>query len=186
HGANAYLLDQFVKDGSNHRSDAYGGPIQNRARLPLEVAKAVVGVWGPKRVGYRIAPYASMYSVSDSNPVETFSYLTRELNALELAYLHVVEAIAGPMAQPAETSRITPVLRNKFNSALMVNGGYDADSGNDVIARGEADLVSFGVSFLANPDLPERLRENAPLNAPDFDTFYTGEEKGYIDYPVLA
>lgn len=185
HGANGYLLDQFLKDGSNHRTDDYGGSIQNRARLPLEVAKAVVGVWGPNRVGYRIAPYFSTYSMSDSNPVETFSYLTRELNALELAYLHVVEAIAGPMAQPAETSRITPVLRKKFKGTLMVNGGYDADSGNDVIERDEADLVSFGVPFLANPDLPERFRKSAPLNEPDFDTFYSGEEKGYIDYPML-
>ncbi len=186
HGANGYLLDQFMKDGSNHRNDAYGGSIQNRARLPLEVAEAVAGVWGPQRVGYRVAPYAFMYSVSDSSPVETFSYLAQELNALKLVYLHVVEPIAGPMAPPVEKTRITPILRKKFKGTLMVNGGYDADSGNDVIASGEADLVSFGVPFLANPDLPERFKKNAPLNAPDFDTFYTGEEKGYIDYPMLG
>lgn len=186
HGANAYLLDQFIKDGSNHRTDAYGGSIANRARLPLEVARAVIEVWGAHRVGYRIAPHATSHSISDSTPVETFSFLAEQLSRLGLGYLHVVEAIAGPMALPAEKVRTTPILRQKFSGALMVNGGYAADTGNAVIESGEADLVSFGIPFLANPDLPERFRTGAPLNAPDFATFYTGEEHGYIDYPALG
>jgi N-ethylmaleimide reductase len=186
HGANGYLLDQFLRDGSNHRTDAYGGSIQNRARLPLEITEAVIGVWGAQRVGYKLSPHFTMFSMSDSNPVETFSYLTEQLDALQLAYLHVGEAIAGPMAAPAGTVRITPILREKFSGALIVNGGYDANSGNAAIARGEADLVAFGVPFLANPDLPARYWKNAPLNAPDQATFYAGEEKGYIDYPTLS
>ena len=186
HGANGYLLDQFIKDGSNHRTDAYGGAIANRARLPLEVAEAVIDVWGPRKVGYRIAPHFSGYSVSDSTPVDTFSYLAEELSRLGLGYLHVVEAIAGPMALPDGKVRTTPVLRQKFTGAFMVNGGYNADSGNAAIETGQADLVSFGVPFLANPDLPERFRTNAPLNQADFASFYAGEERGYIDYPTLG
>ncbi len=185
HGANGYLLDQFLRDGSNHRTDAYGGSIRNRARLPLEVTRAVIGVWGPKRVGYKISPYFSNFSMSDSNPVETFSYLALELSKLKLGYLCNSEAIAGPMAIPAGVVRTTPILRGKFRGTYMVNGGYDAISGNAVIERGEADLVAFGVLFLANPDLPDRFRRNAPLNPPDIATFYAGEEKGYIDYPTL-
>lgn len=185
HGANGYLLDQFLKDGSNKRTDAYGGNIQNRARLPLEVAEAVIGVWGPERVGYRVASYNSNHSMSDSDPVETLSYLAEELSTLKLGYLHLVEAIAGPMAPPAGAVRLTPILRRKFKGTYTVNGAYTAESGNAVIEQGEADLVAFGVPFLANPDLPERFRSNTPLNEPDFATFYAGEEKGYIDYPTL-
>jgi N-ethylmaleimide reductase len=186
HGANGYLLDQFLRDGSNHRTDAYGGSIPNRARFPLEVVEAILGVWEPQRVGYKVSPHFSMFSMSDSNPVETFSYLAEQLDRLQIGYLHVGEAIAGPMAAPAGTVRITPILREKFSGALIVNGGYDAQSGNAVIARGEADLVAFGVPFLANPDLPTRYSKNASLNAPDQATFYAGEEKGYIDYPTLS
>ncbi|MEA3026952.1 MAG: N-ethylmaleimide reductase [Alphaproteobacteria bacterium] len=189
HGANGYLLDQFLRDGSNHRTDAYGGSLPNRVRFPLEVAEAVAGVWGAERVGYRIAPYFAMYSMSDSNPIETFSYLTERLSELGLGYLHVLEAVGGPMATPASTVRALPILRQKFNGAVIVNGGYDLDTGNAVIARGEADLVAFGVPFLANPDLPVRFRRRAPLNKPDQATFYaaeTGDEKGYIDYPAMA
>ncbi|MEA2987789.1 MAG: N-ethylmaleimide reductase [Alphaproteobacteria bacterium] len=188
HGANGYLLDQFLRDGSNKRTDAYGGSIQNRARLPLEVANAVIDVWGADRVGYKLSPHFSMYSMSDSNPIETFSYLAEQLSTLGIAYVHASEAVAGPMAAPAGTIRITPILREIFDGTLMVNGGYDARSGNDAIARGEADLVAFGVPFLANPDLPARYLKNAQLNAPDQETFYAGDEdeKGYIDYPALT
>jgi N-ethylmaleimide reductase len=186
HGANGYLLDQFLRDGSNRRTDAYGGSIQNRARFPLEVTEAVIDVWGAQRVGYKLAPHFAMFSMSDSNPVETFSYLAGQLNRLGVGYLHIGEAIAGPMAAPAGTVRVTPILRDIFSGSVIVNGGYDARSGNAAIARGEADLVAFGVPFLANPDLPARYWKNAPLNSPDQSTFYSGEEKGYIDYPVLA
>ena len=186
HGANGYLLDQFLRDGSNRRTDAYGGSIQKRARFPLEVVEAVGGVWGSQRVGYKLSPHFAGYSMSDSNPQETFSYLAEQLDRLRIAYLHVGEAIAGPMAAPPGTARVTPILRDKFNGAMIVNGGYDAQSGHAAIARGEADLVAFGVPFPANPDLPARFRKNASLNAPEQATFYAGEEKGYIDYPALA
>jgi len=184
HGANGYLLDQFLRDGSNRRTDAYGGSIANRARFPLAVVDAVTGVWGPQRVGYKLSPYFSGYSMSDSNPLETFSFIASELSKRGLLYLHVTEPL-GSAAAP-ETVRATPVLRDTFNGALIVNGGYDAHSGNAAIARGEADLVAFGVPFLANPDLPTRYRGGSELNTPDQATFYAGEEKGYIDYPGLA
>jgi N-ethylmaleimide reductase len=186
HGANGYLLDQFLRDGANRRSDIYGGSIQNRARLPLEVAEAVVGVWGASRVGYKVSPNGTVYSMSDSDPIRTFSYLATELSHLGIGYLHVTEPIAGPTAVPAEVTRALPVLRKMFKGTLIANGGYDARSGSAAIAQGEADLIAFGVPFLANPDLPLRYLKNAPLNAPDFATFYAGEEKGYVDYPALA
>jgi N-ethylmaleimide reductase len=186
HGANGYLLDQFLRDGSNRRTDAYGGSVENRARLGLEVADAAIGVWGPQRVGYKLSPYFSGYSMSDSNPIETFSFIAAQLSKRGLLYLHVSEAVAGPMAAPAGTRRATPILREAFDGTLIANGGYDSASGQAVIARGEADLVAFGVPFLANPDLPVRYQTNAGLNAPDQATFYAGEEKGYIDYPGLA
>src|SRR5215207_2155424 len=186
HGANGYLLDQFLRDGSNRRTDVYGGSFQNRARFPLEVTEAILGVWEPHRVGYKLSPHFTGYSMSDSNPVETFSYLARELNRLQIGYLHIGEAIAGPMTAPAGTVRVAPIMRDIFYGTVIANGGYDARSANAAIARGEADLVAFGVPFRANPDLPARYRNGALLNAPDQTTFYAGEEKGYIDYPALS
>jgi len=186
HGANGYLLDQFLRDGANRRTDAYGGSIQNRARFPFEVAEAVSGVWGASRVGYKISPNGTVYSMSDSDPVGTFSHLASELDHLKIGYLHVTEPIAGPSAIPAGVTRTLPVLRKIFKGTVIANGGYDANSGSSAIANGEADLIAFGVPFLANPDLPLRYRKRAPLNAPDPATFYAGEEKGYIDYPALA
>jgi N-ethylmaleimide reductase len=185
HGANGYLLDQFLRDGANRRTDAYGGSLQNRVRFPLEVVDAATAVWGARRVGYKLSPQFSGYSMSDSDPVATFSFIAGELGRRGLLYLHVTEPVAGPSA-PAETKRVTPILRKIFDGTVIVNGGYDAQSGNAAIARGEADLVAFGVPFLANPDLPARYRSRAALNAPDQATFYAGEEKGYIDYPALA
>ena len=137
-------------------------------------------------MGYRVSPYFGMFSMSDSNPIETFSYLAERLSDLGIGYLHVSEAIAGPMAAPAGTVRITPILREKFNGPLIANGGYGLETANAAIACGEADLVAFGVPFLANPDLPIRFRRHADLNAPDPATFYAGEEKGYIDYPEMS
>jgi N-ethylmaleimide reductase len=180
HGANGYLLDQFTRDGTNRRTDAYGGPVENRARLPLEVAEAVIDVWGAERVGYRISPNGTFNSMSDSNPVQTFSYLTQELNKLGITYLHVVD----PAADGAK--RVSSVLRRKFDGTYIVNGGFDLDRANAVLRNGEADLVAFGVPFLANPDLPQRYRINAPLNVPDQATFYAGDAKGFTDYPTLA
>jgi N-ethylmaleimide reductase len=186
HGANGYLLDQFLRDGTNHRTDAYGGSIANRARFPVEVAEAVAGVWGASRVGYKISPNGTVYSMSDSDPIRTFSYLAAELDRLGLTYLHVTEAIAGPSAPPATVRRALPALRRIFTRTLIANGGYDARSASAAIANREADLIAFGVPLLANPDLALRYARNAPLNAPDPATFYAGEEKGYTDYPALA
>ena len=178
HGANGYLLDQFLRDGSNRRTDAYGGAVKNRARLPLEVTEAVIDVWGPDRVGYRMSPRNALHSMSDSNPVATFSYLTEQLNRLGIGYVHVLDPLAG-----AE-KRVSGVLRGKFGRTFIVNGGFDADTADAAISSGEADLVSFGTPFIANPDLPQRYRTGAPLAAPDPATIYAGEEKGFTDYPA--
>jgi N-ethylmaleimide reductase len=180
HGANGYLLDQFTRDGSNTRTDDYGGAVENRARLPLEVTKAVIDVWGADRVGYRVSPNGVFNSMSDSNPIETFSYLAEQLNKLGIVYLHVVD----PVADGAK--RISPVLRRKFDRSYIVNGGFDLDSANAAIRSGEADLVAFGTRFLANPDLPQPYRIEVPLNVADQATFYAGEDKGFTDYPTLA
>jgi N-ethylmaleimide reductase len=184
HGANGYLLDQFLRDGSNKRTDHYGGNLENRARLPLEVARAVAGVFGPNRVGYRISPHFQRYSMSDSNPLETFSYLAWELNKLKLGYLHMIERVSEPLLVPPE-ERFASHIREIFEGSLMLNGGYDAEKGNAAIQSADADLISYGSLFLANPDLPERFKKNAPLNSPDVKTYYAGEEKGYTDYPTL-
>ena len=179
HGANGYLLDQFTRDGSNKRTDAYGGSIENRSRLPLEVTQAVIDVWGADRVGYRISPTGAFNSMSDSDPLHTFSHLTEQLSRLDIVYLHVVDPLAGSNA------RVAPKLREKFDGSFIVNGGFDAATAQAALSRGEADLVAFGVPFLANPDLPRRYRTKSPLNPPDQATFYAGEAKGYVDYPPL-
>lgn len=179
HGANGYLLDQFTADGPNKRSDSYGGSIANRIRLPLEVTEAVTGVWGKERVGYRISPYGAYNSMSDSNPLATFSQLADELNSLGIGYLHAVD--------PADASlRISPALREIFTNTYITAGSFDLASAERAIANGDTDLVAFGKPFLANPDLPARFKKNAPLNAPDVATFYQGEAKGYTDYPALG
>ncbi|MCX6677075.1 MAG: alkene reductase [Methanothrix sp.] len=184
HGANGYLLDQFLRDGPNHRTDQFGGSLKNRARLPLEVAKAVIDVFGADRIGYRISPHFQRYSMSDSNPHETFCYFAEELNKLKLGYLHMIEPVGGPMLV-APDARLASAVRDIFKGTLILNGGYDAEKGNAAIQKSVADLISYGSPFLANPDLPERFKRNAPLNTPDITTFYAGEERGYIDYPAL-
>jgi len=183
HGANGYLIDQFLRDGSNRRTDQYGGSIPNRVRFLAEVTAAVADVWGGDRVGVRLSPYGAFNGMSDSDPDATFSYAASALNPFGLAYLHLIDGVAGPMSVPGK--RITPTIRAIFRNPLIVNGGYDVATANQVIGAGHADLVAFGVPFLANPDLVRRFREGAPLNQPDASTFYTGDEKGYADYPTL-
>lgn len=179
HGANGYLLDQFIRDGANRRTDSYGGSIANRLRFPLEVTDAVIGVWGANRVGYRISPYGSVHSMSDSNPLATFSQLADELSSRDLAYLHVID--------PAKASqRISPALREVFANTYIAAEGFDQESAETAIARGETDLVAFGKPFISNPDLPTRYRTGAALKEWDAATFYQGEAKGYTDYPVLG
>ena len=189
HGASGYLLDQFLRDGSNIREDRYGGTLINRAHFPIEVAAAVADVLGSGRVGYRIGPNDGVHGMKDSDPVRTFTYLATELDRVGIAYLHVVEPIAGDDALPPDTVRVAPYLRSVFSRTLILNGGYDFALGEAAIRNGNADLISFGVPFLANPDLPERFKRSAPLNAPNYPTFYQPSEdaaEGYTDYPMLA
>ena len=185
HGANGYLLDEFLRDGANKRTDHYGGSIQNRARFPLEVTKAVIGVLGADKVGYRISPHFPFLSMADSNPRETFSYIAKELNNLKIVYLHMEEPVKGSIA-PAPEARLASTIRGIYKGTLILNGGYESQTGNEAIESGKADLISYGVLFLANPDLPERFKKNGPFNTPDRSTFYTGDEKGFTDYPKLG
>jgi N-ethylmaleimide reductase len=185
HGANGYLLDQFLRDGSNHRTDSYGGSLENRARLPLEVAAAAVNIWGAGRVGYRISPHFPLHAMSDSDPRATFAYLVRELEIRGIRYIHLVEAVGGRLGAVPQRERMAPLIRANFKGTLILNGGYDAAAANTAIKEGTADLISFGAPFLANPDLPRRFARGAPLNEPDTATYYAGEEKGYTDYPAL-
>ncbi|HEU0301443.1 MAG TPA: alkene reductase [Longimicrobium sp.] len=195
HGANGYLIDQFLRDGSNHRTDRYGGPVENRVRFLVEVAEAVAGVWGGERVGVRLSPVGTINGMGDTDPLATFSYAAYALDRLNLAYLHVTEPIDAERRSggaPFDVStegddggRISPVLKAIYRGAFIANGGYDGETGNAAVAEGRAELVAFGQPFLANPDLPVRLRLGAPLNAPDRATFYGGGEQGYTDYPVL-
>ena len=181
HGANSYLIDQFLRDGVNRRTDAYGGSIENRSRLAIEIVDAVVAVWGKARVGLRLSPASPWNGMSDSNPLALFTHLATQLKD-RVGYLHVVEsAAAGTDELP-----FTSAIREAFGGTLMANAGYTAERAERIVAAGEADLVSFGVPFLANPDLVERFRTGAALNTPDPSTFYGGGDKGYADYPTLA
>ncbi len=181
HAANGYLIDQFLRDGTNRRTDRYGGSMDNRARLLLEVTGAAVEAWGGNRVGVRLSPASPFNDMIDSNPQHTFEHAAEALNRFGLAYLHVVEA-GGDNAQHPFDFRS---LRKAFKGAYMANAGYTIERARAVLAAGNADLVSFGALFLANPDLPARFAQGAPLNAPDPSTFYGGGEKGYTDYPFL-
>lgn len=184
HGANGYLLDQFVRDNTNLRDDRYGGSVENRARLHLEITEAVVGVWGAERVGMRLSPSGTFNDMHDSDPETTFGHLTRELDRFGMAYLHVVEPNHHDV-QNGEQAVYSGQLGKLFEGPIMVNGDYDLDSAERVIEEGQADLVSFGKLFLANPDLPERFRKDTALNEPDRESFYGGDHRGYIDYPSL-
>ena len=189
HGANGYLLDQFLRDSTNRRTDEYGGPVENRARLLLEATEAVVEVWGANRVGARLSPYSEFNDIHDSDPLTTFTYAARKLGELELAYLHVIEPVHSDhmMSMPqSETQRIAPLLREAFGGTFMLNGGYDKETGESAIESGQADLIAYGVPFIVNPDLVRRYQTNAPLNTPDQSTFYAGGAEGYTDYPALA
>jgi len=183
HAANGYLLDQFLRDGSNKRSDIYGGSIENRARFLMEVTKAVVETIGSDKVGLRLSPVNPFNDMKDSNPQAVFNYVTEQLNQLNLAYLHVVEGgiHGGGVADPFDFD----AMRKLCKSPYMANLSYDKARGNAAIASGHADTVAYGVPFIANPDLVERFHEDAPLNEADSKSFYGGNEKGYTDYPSL-
>lgn len=180
HAANGYLIDQFLRDGTNRRTDRYGGSLENRTRFLLEVADAVVEIWGANRVGVRLSPVSSFNDMIDSNPQQTFEHAAGALNRFGLAYVHVVEM--GAETQPRFDFAS---LRKAFKGAYIANAGYTKERAHAALAGGNADLVSFGVLFLANPDLPARFAKGAPLNTPDQSAFYGGSEKGYTDYPFL-
>lgn len=184
HAANGYLIDQFLRDGTNRRRDAYGGSCENRARFMLEVVDAVCSVWGADRVAIRLSPLNTYNDMRDSNPQKTFSYAVEQLNDFGLAYLHVTEMGKGSGAAGPDFDLRS--LRRLFKGAYMTNGGYDLERANAALAAGDADLISFGVLFLANPDLPARFARGAELNVPDSATFYGGGAKGYVDYPSLS
>lgn len=185
HAANGYLIDQFLRDGSNKRDDEYGGSIENRTRFLMEVLEAVTKEVGADKTGVRISPRNPFNSMSDSDPIKTFSVVAEKLNSFDLAYLHVVETTQKGHRMYAEGERVTPHIRKVYKGNLIVNGGYTKDSGNAALADSQGDAVCYGVPFIANPDLVERFKQDAPLNKPDMNTFYTAGEKGYIDYPSL-
>lgn len=186
HGANGYLLDQFTRDGTNIRADAYGGSIDNRLRFPLEVARKVIAAVGADRTGYRISPSSTFNEMRDSNPRDTFGALSRELSKLGLAYLHVVEQNAKDVKHGGEDEVAASYFRDTFKQTIIANGGYTLDRAETTLASGDADAITFGTAFLANPDLPERFRQRETLNDAVPATFYTGGERGYTDYPALV
>ena len=185
HSANGYLPDQFLRDGSNLRTDEYGGSPENRARFLLEITEAVTAVWGANRVGIRLSPSGTFNDMSDSDPEALFGYLLGQLNRVGLAYLHIVDALESDIRHGARVVDLA-VLRQAYKGNIIVCGGYDLDRAERALAQNLADAVAFGQLYIANPDLVERFRQNAALNTPDPTTFYGGSEKGYTDYPFLG
>ncbi len=177
HGANGYLLDQFLQDSTNHRTDRYGGSLENRARLMLEVTDATIAVWGPDRVAMHLAPRGDAHDMGDSNPSATFGYVARELGKRGIAFLCVRESV-GP-------KRLGPELKEAFGRTYVANEGHTYETAEQLLHAGEADAVAFGKLFIANPDLPRRFALNAPLNTPVPETFYASGPEGYTDYPAL-
>ncbi|WP_153102009.1 alkene reductase [Paraburkholderia hayleyella] len=177
HGANGYLLDQFLQDSTNRRTDAYGGPIENRARLLLEVTDACIAVWGANRVGVHLSPRGESHTMGDSDPAATFGYVARELGQRKIAFLCVRESLGE--------NRLGPALKAAFGGPYIANEKFTRDSAQQTLDAGEADAVAWGQLFIANPDLPRRFALNAPLNAPNPATYYAAGETGYTDYPAL-
>lgn len=181
HSANGYLLDQFLRDASNHRTDAYGGSLENRSRLLMEVLHAVLETWDAGHVGVRISPENSFNDIRDSDPQTLFNHVATRLSTFGLAYLHVLE---GDMLS-SETKLDYQEIKKHFGGHYMANCGYTFDKATDALEHDRADLIAFGSLYIANPDLVERFRQGAALNTPDADTFYGGDEHGYTDYPFL-
>ena len=186
HSANGYLFDQFLQDGSNKRTDIYGGSFENRSRFLLEAVEAVISVWGSNRVAVRLGPSGNFGDMSDSDPIGLFTYVARELNKLDLAYLHLIEPrILGLIEDERRDQNpvASQLIRQHYKGTLIAAGGFSGESANAILEAGDADLVAFGRHFIANPDLPERLRNGWPLNPYDRESFFGGTEAGYTDYP---
>lgn len=184
HGANGYLPDQFLRDGSNHRTDEYGGSIENRARFLLQVMDAVTSVWGADRVGIRLSPSGTFNDMHDSNPEALFTYVVSQLDSYNLAYIHIVEPREDNGA-PEGQNLTARFFRSYYKGIIIGAGGYSKEIAEEVVAKGDADLVAFGRLYISNPDLVERFAQNASLNPYDRSTFYGGDAKGYTDYPTL-
>lgn len=184
HSANGYLLDQFLRDGSNQRTDNYGGSLENRSRFLLETVKAVVAACGSGRVGVRLSPSGTFNDMSDSDPNALFTYVIEQLNQFNLAYLHIVDALEGDIRYGAKVVELS-LIRKAFKGVLIVCGAYDKYRAEQAIEKAQADAVAFGQLYIANPDLVERFKSNADLNTPDENTFYGGNEVGYTDYPIM-
>ena len=185
HAANGYLIDAFLRDGANRRTDEYGGSVENRRRFPLMVLDALVDVWGKGRVGIRVSPLGSFNGMTDSDPATLYESLFDRLEERGLAFLEVVGAIHGDDVDGELLGRINAAARSRFSGAVIFNGGYTGESAREAIRAGKCDAVTFGTPFLANPDLPRRLREGADLNESDPATWYSRGPEGYIDYPTL-
>ncbi len=184
HSANGYLLDQFLRDGTNKREDEYGGNIKNRSRFLFEVIKAVTSAVGADKTGVRLSPSGTFNDMTDSDPQSHFTYVCEKLNDFGLAYLHIVDALEGDIKHGANVVGLE-VIRDAYKGVLITCGGYDKERGNRTVKKAQADAVAFGIPFIANPDLPERFKRDAALNEADVSTFYTQDEKGYIDYPFM-
>ena len=186
HAANGYLIDQFLQNGSNRRTDGYGGSIENRARLLLEVVDAMTSVWGADRVGVRIGPDGRWNGMSDSDPKSLFTYVAKHLNRFGLAYLHIIEprVRGNVVVEQGQGPVAAEYLRSVFNGKIIAAGGFEPDTGESVVAKGDADLVAFGRYFVSNPDLPIRIKQRLPLSDYDRNTFYTFDARGYVDYPA--
>jgi N-ethylmaleimide reductase len=186
HGAYGYLLDQFLQDGTNKRTDRYGGSFENRFRLLAEVLEATLSVWGPNRVAVRLAPGSTFHGISDSDPDALFGYVAERLNDFPLAYLHVIESrIDGFTLIDEDRGAVTTHnMRKRYRGVLMSTGGFDPDTAEATLAGGDADVIGFARHFISNPDLPSRIRRNYPLSGYDRDTFYTFDARGYTDYPA--
>jgi N-ethylmaleimide reductase len=188
HAGNGYLIDQFLQDGSNKRTDEYGGPIENRVRLLLVVVGAMVSAWASDRVAVRVTPGGTFNAMSDSDPIALHTYIAERLNQFGLAYLHVIEPrMSGSLLVKVDQPDVaTQRARTLFKGNIVANGGYEPDTAAEAVGQGHADAIAFGRYFISNPDLPRRIREGLPLAAYDTNTFYTFDSKGYTVYPLYS
>jgi N-ethylmaleimide reductase len=187
HGAFGYLPDQFLQDETNQRTDRYGGSVENRARFMLEITEAMIAAWDRERVGIKLSPSSRFYGQRDNDAAATFGHAARSLDAMGVGYLHLMEPSPADISTgTVQIENVTQTMRPLFKGTLITNGGYDRTRAEAILESGDADMVSFGVPFIANPDLVKRMRANAAFNAPDPSTFYGEGPKGYTDYPMLA